>query len=70
MHFDAEVLNELTKADLKQLGVLLGVSQEVGEGKLTILARLRLEEPRANRAKRRQLTVKFCDLVEGAGRAS
>jgi class 3 adenylate cyclase len=57
---DADVLHDLTEADLEQLGVLLG------HRKRLLRAISELPEPFAEHepeAERRQLTVLFCDLV-------
>jgi class 3 adenylate cyclase len=60
---DAEVLPELTEADLEKLGVLLGHRKRM----LRAIAELGTAPLRAapapERAERRQLTVMFCDLV-------
>jgi class 3 adenylate cyclase len=63
---DAEVLPELTDADLKELGVPLGPRKKLlkaiavlGGGAEPLTARDR----RPTEAERRQLTVLFCDLV-------
>jgi class 3 adenylate cyclase len=69
---DAEVLPELTDADLEKLGIALGHRKKL----LRAIARLNLAEPelspsalpisttpRTAQAERRQLTVMFCDLV-------
>ena len=64
---DAEVLPELTEADLEKLGVLLGHRKRM----LRAIAALDTlppvpppaAAPRAEGAERRQLTVMFCDLV-------
>jgi class 3 adenylate cyclase len=62
---DAEVLTELTEADLEKLGVLLGHRKKL----VKAIDELRAppsevnRAPRADRPERRQLTVMFCDLV-------
>ena len=64
---DAEILPELTEADLEKLGVVLGHRKRM----LRAIAALdihppvppRALAPRAEGAERRQLTVMFCDLV-------
>jgi SAM domain (Sterile alpha motif) len=64
---DAEILPELTEADLEKLGVVLGHRK----GMLRAIAALDMHPPmpppaaapRAEGAERRQLTVMFCDLV-------
>jgi class 3 adenylate cyclase len=73
---DAEVLPELTDADLEKLGVLLGhrkrllkaiATLQPGEAVPTLFAKSPVQAPpeerRATEAERRQLTVLFCDLV-------
>jgi class 3 adenylate cyclase/predicted ATPase len=64
---DAEILPELTEADLEKLGVVLGHRKRM----LRAIAALDTRPPapppaaapRAEGAERRQLTVMFCDLV-------
>jgi class 3 adenylate cyclase len=64
---DAEILSELTEADLEKLGVVLGHRKRM----LRAIAALDTHPPmpppaaapRAEGAERRQLTVMFCDLV-------
>jgi hypothetical protein len=64
---DAEILPELTEADLEKLGVVLGHRKRM----LRAIAALDIHPaepppsaaPRAEGAERRQLTVMFCDLV-------
>jgi len=64
---DAEILPELTEADLEKLGVVLGHRKRM----LRAIAALGTHPPvpppaaapRAEGAERRQLTVMFCDLV-------
>ena len=64
---DAEILPELTEADLEKLGVVLGHRKRI----LCAIAALDTHPPepppsaapRAEGAERRQLTVMFCDLV-------
>ncbi len=64
---DAEILPELTEADLEKLGVVLGHRKRM----LRAIAALEAHPPapppapapRAEEAERRQLTVMFCDLV-------
>ena len=64
---DAEILPELTEADLEKLGVVLGHRKRM----LRAIAALDTHPPvpppvaasRAEEAERRQLTVMFCDLV-------
>jgi class 3 adenylate cyclase len=64
---DAEILPELTEADLEKLGVVLGHRKRI----LRAIAALDTHPPvappaaapRAEGAERRQLTVMFCDLV-------
>jgi class 3 adenylate cyclase/predicted ATPase len=67
---DAEVLPELTEADLEKLGILLGYRKRL----LRAIAGLSASDrsaptaavnsvPAADAAERRQLTVMFCDLV-------
>ena len=64
---DAEVLPELTDADLRELGVSLGHRKKI----LKFFAALRAGGPPARadgrsgsaQAERRQLTIMFCDLV-------
>jgi class 3 adenylate cyclase len=79
---DAEILSELTDADLEKLGVLLGHRKRL----LKAIAELRPGEPapalaktaapssieamRATEAERRQLTVLICDLVGSTGLAA
>ena len=73
---DAEVLPELTDADLEKLGVVLGHRKrllkaiailQVGEAAPVALAKAAAQAPpetrRATEAERRQLTVLICDLV-------
>jgi class 3 adenylate cyclase len=64
---DADILPELTEADLEKLGVVLGHRKRM----LRAIAALDTHPPappptaapRAEGAERRQLTVMFCDLV-------
>jgi class 3 adenylate cyclase/predicted ATPase len=64
---DADILPELTEADLEKLGVVLGHRKRI----LRAIAALDAHPPapppsaapRAEEAERRQLTVMFCDLV-------
>ncbi|MGC2198672.1 MAG: adenylate/guanylate cyclase domain-containing protein, partial [Stellaceae bacterium] len=63
---DAEILPELTEADLEKLGVVLGHRKRM----LRAIAAFETRPPtppaaapRAEEAERRQLTVMFCDLV-------
>ena len=63
---DAEVLPALSEADLEKLGVLLGHRKRI----LRAINELRAAPPApiaperaVDRAERRQLTVRFCDLV-------
>jgi class 3 adenylate cyclase len=63
---DAEVLIELTEADLEQRGALLGADRKKlvkAHDDLPAAPFGASRAPRANRAKRRQFTVMFCDLV-------
>ncbi len=64
---DAEILPELTEADLEKLGVVLGHRKRMlrAIAALGELAAQPAEErtPRRDEAERRQLTVMFCDLV-------
>ena len=69
---DAEVLADLTDADLEKLGVLMGHRKRLLRA-ISGLSGANLErgrgqqavgiEPRPHDAERRQLTVMFCDLV-------
>ena len=64
---DAEVLPELTDADLRQLGIPLGARKKLLKaiGALKASAEPAPARPAAGKspAERRQLTVLFCDLV-------
>src|SRR4051794_14557894 len=68
---DAEVLPELTEADLEKLGVLLGHRKRLLKAITALRDERRLkpeDQPFAGtksaaEAERRQLTVMFCDLV-------
>jgi class 3 adenylate cyclase/predicted ATPase len=64
---DAEVLPELTEADLEKLGVLLGhrkrMLRAIAELGTVPLRAVPAPERAADPAERRQLTVMFCDLV-------
>ena len=68
---DAEVLPDLTDADLEKLGVVLGHRKRLlraiaGLGALATdpnVAPAAASSPTADAAERRQLTVMFCDLV-------
>ena len=64
---DAEVLPELTEADLEKLGVLLGhrkrMLRAIAELGTTPLRPAPAPECAPDPAERRQLTVMFCDLV-------
>ena len=59
---DADVLRELTEADLEKLGVLLGHRKRVLKA-AAALGGAPGNEPRVTAAERRHLTVLFCDLV-------
>jgi class 3 adenylate cyclase/predicted ATPase len=67
---DAEVLPELTEADLEKLGMLLGYRKRLLKAIAGLSASARSAPtaavnpvPAADAAERRQLTVMFCDLV-------
>ncbi len=69
---DAEVLPELTEADLEKLGIVLGHRKkllkaiaELGEAETgsTPIARAVVPQAAPREAERRHLTVLFCDLV-------
>jgi class 3 adenylate cyclase len=62
---DAEVLPELTEADLEKLGVLLGHRKRILRAIATLddVAPAAPAAPAKAEAERRQLTVMFCDLV-------
>jgi class 3 adenylate cyclase/tetratricopeptide (TPR) repeat protein/ABC-type transport system involved in cytochrome c biogenesis ATPase subunit len=68
---DAEVLSELTEADLEKLGVVLGHRKRLLKAIATLVSSAALEQatpvgeaPSSGEgAQRRQLTVMFCDLV-------
>ncbi|HEX3414020.1 MAG TPA: AAA family ATPase, partial [Stellaceae bacterium] len=63
---DAEVLPELTEADLEKLGVVLGHRKRMLRAIAaleTLPSTLPAATPHADAAERRQLTVMFCDLV-------
>jgi class 3 adenylate cyclase/predicted ATPase len=64
---DAEVLPELTEADLEKLGVLLGhrkrMLRAIAELGTAPVRATPAPERAADPAERRQLTVMFCDLV-------
>jgi predicted ATPase/class 3 adenylate cyclase len=68
---DAEVLAELTEADLEKLGVVLGHRKRLLKAIATLASPSALEQATAvgsapslgGEAERRQLTVMFCDLV-------
>ncbi len=62
---DAEVLPELTEADLEKLGVLLGHRKRILRAIATLdgVATPGPAAPARAEAERRQLTVVFCDLV-------
>jgi class 3 adenylate cyclase/predicted ATPase len=66
---DAEVLTELTEADLEKLGVVLGHRKKPLKAIAALRSAARAAPPpaepvhRADIAERRQLTALFCDLV-------
>jgi hypothetical protein len=68
---DAEVLSELTEADLEKLGIVLGHRKRLLRASGTLASPTGLEQaalvglapPIGDGAERRQLTVMFCDLV-------
>ena len=68
---DAEVLSELTEADLEKLGIVLGHRKRLLRAIGTLASPTGLEQaalvglapPIGDGAERRQLTVMFCDLV-------
>ncbi|HYI04970.1 MAG TPA: AAA family ATPase, partial [Reyranella sp.] len=68
---DAEVLSELTEADLEKLGVVLGHRKRLLKAIATLASPAALERATpvgqapsiGDGAERRQLTVMFCDLV-------
>jgi class 3 adenylate cyclase len=63
---DAEVLPELTDADLKELGIPLGSRKKLLKAIAALAGRSELLPARQGKppeAERRQLTVLFCDLV-------
>ena len=63
---DAEVLPELTDADLKELGVPLGPRKKLLKAMAALrggVERLPARHAKPPEAERRQLTVLFCDLV-------
>src|SRR4029453_13136983 len=75
---DAELLTELTEADLEKLGVVLGHRKRLLKAIATLASATGLEEampvghapPIGDSAERRQLTVMFCDLVGSPALAS
>ncbi len=62
---DADILPELTEADLKELGVPLGPRRKLMNA-IAVLA----QRVRTPGAERRQLTVMFCDLVDSTALAA
>jgi class 3 adenylate cyclase/predicted ATPase len=60
---DADILPELTEADLEKLGVLLGHRKRMLRAIAARAAATPAAAPRAEGAERRHLTVMFCDLV-------
>ncbi len=62
---DAEVLPDLTDADLEKLGVVLGHRKRLLKAiaGLNVPSASVVSAPAADAAERRQLTVMFCDLV-------
>ena len=63
---DAEILPELTEADLEKLGVVLGHRKRMLRAIAALDTRPPVPPPTAPaqaEAERRQLTVMFCDLV-------
>src|SRR5215831_819147 len=68
---DAEILPELTDADLEKLGVVLGHRKRLLKAIATLAATTPMVEaspvgpalPHSDVAERRHLTVMFCDLV-------
>ena len=63
---DAEVLPELTDADLKELGIPLGPRKKLVKAMAVLgggAERLSARPGKPAEAERRQLTVLFCDLV-------
>jgi class 3 adenylate cyclase len=75
---DAEVLSELTEADLEKLGVVLGHRKRLLKAVATLTSPAGLEQATlvgpapslGDGAERRQLTVMFCDLVGSTALAS
>ena len=75
---DAEVLSELTEADLEKLGVVLGHRKRLLKAIATLTSPAALEQATpvgqapsiGDGAERRQLTVMFCDLVGSTALAS
>jgi class 3 adenylate cyclase len=75
---DAEVLSELTEADLEKLGVVLGHRKRLLKAIATLASPAALEHAApvgqapsiGDGAERRQLTVMFCDLVGSTALAS
>jgi SAM domain (Sterile alpha motif) len=73
---DAEVLPELTEADLEKLGVPMGHRKRLLKAIASLGARETVAKPTSpvpaptstDVAERRQLTVMFCDLVGRMGR--
>src|SRR5215203_1884778 len=60
---DADVLRELTEADLEKLGVRLGDRKRILKAAAALGAAQEGEPEAQAAAERRQLTVLFCDLV-------
>ena len=60
---DADVLRELTEADLEKLGVLLGHRKRILKAIAALGGAAEVEPQAADAAERRQLTLLFCDLV-------
>jgi class 3 adenylate cyclase/tetratricopeptide (TPR) repeat protein len=75
---DAEILSELTEADLEKLGVVLGHRKRLLKAIATLASPAELERAKpvgrapsiSDGAERRQLTVMFCDLVGSTALAS
>jgi len=60
---DMEVLPDLTDADLKEMGILLGDRRKLMRAITDLAATAHDPAPAPAPAERRQLTVMFCDLV-------
>jgi class 3 adenylate cyclase/predicted ATPase len=60
---EADVLSDLTEADLESLGLPLGPRRRILKAAAALAAHPPPAPPPADAAERRQLTVMFCDLV-------